>query len=350
MSAEAIKLTTYFEERDRAGGRFLADALFDLYEDHAMRTSVLLRGVVGFGRRHDLHTDRLLTPSETLPAMSIAVDAPERIRAALPEVAKLAGHGMITMERARLDAVPAGAENEMLGLTVYGGRGLRAGGQAGYVAALEVLRRAGVASASVLLAVDGTLHGERRRARFFARNARVPLMLLAIGRGHDLAPVLPALAALLEEPVVTVERVQVCKSQGTFVGAPAPLEARDRSGLPLWQQVTIHTEEQAHVGGHPLYLELVRRLAAAGAAGATVLRGVRGFHAQGPTLADRVLSLRRNVPVHVTVVDSPPAVKRWWPVVDELTRDNGVVTCEVVPAAAARGATDLLLARTPAHP
>jgi Uncharacterized ACR, COG1993 len=33
-------------------------------------------------------------------------------------------------------------------------------------------------------------------------------------------------------------------------------------------------EEQAKLGGHPLHVELVRRLREAGAAGATVLRGV----------------------------------------------------------------------------
>ena len=32
---DALKLTTYFGERDRAGERFLADALADLYARHA---------------------------------------------------------------------------------------------------------------------------------------------------------------------------------------------------------------------------------------------------------------------------------------------------------------------------
>ena len=45
MLEPGIKLTTYFEERDRVADRFLADALFDVYERHAMHTSVLLRGV-----------------------------------------------------------------------------------------------------------------------------------------------------------------------------------------------------------------------------------------------------------------------------------------------------------------
>ena len=49
VSEPGIKLTTYFEERDRSDDRFLADALFDVYERHRMRTSVLLRGASASG-------------------------------------------------------------------------------------------------------------------------------------------------------------------------------------------------------------------------------------------------------------------------------------------------------------
>ena len=67
MSEDGLKLTTYFGERDRAGGGFLADALIDIYARHELRTSLVLRGVEGFGLKHQLRTDRLLTLSEDLP-------------------------------------------------------------------------------------------------------------------------------------------------------------------------------------------------------------------------------------------------------------------------------------------
>jgi PII-like signaling protein len=339
VSEPGIKLTTYFGERDRAGDRFLADALFDLYERHRMRTSVLLRGIEGFGARHELHTDRLLTLSESLPAVSIAIDTRERIEAALPEVLALAGDGLTTLERARLitdtelePAALAGDPSAALKLTVYGGRSVRAGGQAGYIAAVDRLRAAGAAGASVLLAVDGTLHGERRRARFFSRNAHVPLMLLAIGDHASLGAALADVARLLDDPVATVERVQLCKSNGALLAAPSPVAERDHSGLPIWQQLTVHCEEQAKLDGHPLHVELVRRLRGAGAAGATVLRGVRGFYGDHEPFADRALSLRRNVPILTVVIDTPGNIRRWWTIIDEATRASGLVTSELVPA------------------
>jgi PII-like signaling protein len=360
VNEPGIKLTTYFSERDRSGDCFLADALFDVYEHHRIHTSVLLRGVEGFGQHHKLQTDRLLTLSENLPAVSIAVDTRDRIERALPELLAVATHGLISLERAQLvtgedlEALELADEpGRAVKITVYGGRSVRAERQAGYVAAVDRLRRSGAAGASALLAVDGTLHGERRRARFFARNANVPLMLLSMGEAGSLSSALPDVARLLDEAVVTVERIQICKSDGTTLSAPSPVPERDAYGLPIWQKLMIHAEEQARAGGHPLYRELVRRLREAGAAGATVLRGVRGFYAGHEPFADRVLSLRRNVPVHVIVVDTPSNMRRWWPIVDEVTREAGLVTSEVVPAChafATEQDAQLRLAATPSAP
>jgi PII-like signaling protein len=338
VTVDGIKLTTYFEERDRSSSAFLADELFDVYERHRMRTSVLLRGISGFGQRHDVRTDRLLTLSEDLPAVSIAVDTRERVEQMLPDVLAVARHGLISLERAQL--APDGLVGLTLPrepgaavkLTVYGGRSVRDRGDAGYVAAIDALRAAGAAGASVLLAVDGMLHGERRRARFFARNAGVPLMLLSIGSPESISQALPELCRLIDEPVATIERVTVLKAQGKAMSDPAGFPSRDRSGLPIFQKLIVHCEEQARYRGEPLHVELVRRLHEAGAAGATVLRGVRGFYGDHEPFADRFLTLARNVPLTVVIVDTPDAVRRWWPVVDELTREAGLVTSELVPA------------------
>jgi PII-like signaling protein len=81
-----------------------------------------------------------------------------------------------------------------------------------------------------------------------------------------------------------------------------------------------------------------------------VLRGVRGFYADHEPFADRLMSLRRNVPVTVVVVDRPANVRQWWPVVDEATREAGLVTSELVPASHAFAGSDrpaLTLAATP---
>jgi PII-like signaling protein len=82
---------------------------------------------------------------------------------------------------------------------------------------------------------------------------------------------------------------------------------------------------------------LARRLLQAGAAGATALRGVWGYHGDHAPHGDRLLALRRRVPVLTVVVDTPARIRRWFGIVDELTDESGLVTCETVPAFHARG-------------
>ena len=49
MNEDCLKLTSYLGERQRTGNAFVADALLDLYGRHEIATSVLLRGIEGFG-------------------------------------------------------------------------------------------------------------------------------------------------------------------------------------------------------------------------------------------------------------------------------------------------------------
>jgi PII-like signaling protein len=321
MDVEALKLTTYFGERQRTGDAFVADALLDLYGRHGLRTSVLLRGVEGFGLHHHLRTDRLLTLSEDLPVVAVAVDRRERIEAVLAEQTALERPGLVTLERARLVAddlataeMPDAAEVK---LTVYVGRQETAGGVPAFVAVCDLLHRRGVAGATALLGVDGTAHGERRRARFLGRNADVPMMVIAVGATERIAAVLPELGALLARPLVTLERVQVVKRDGALVERPrAPAEDG------MWQKLMVYGS-----------VEVVRALRATGARGATALRGVWGFHGDHAPHGDRLLQVRRHVPVVTVVVDTPERIARAFDVVHAATRERGLVTSEAVPTA-----------------
>ncbi|MDX6664843.1 MAG: hypothetical protein QOG68_1049, partial [Solirubrobacteraceae bacterium] len=181
MNQEGLKLTTYFGERDRTGdGRLLADALVDIYERHELQVSAVFRGVEGFGLEHRLQTARLLSLSEDLPIVAVAVDTRPRIEGLIDEVTAAATHGLVTLERARLlsghvePVVLPEAPHEATKLTVYVGRQERLSGRPAHEAVVELLHRHGVAGAAVLLGVDGTAHGIRERARFFGRNAEVP--------------------------------------------------------------------------------------------------------------------------------------------------------------------------------
>jgi PII-like signaling protein len=299
----ALKLSVYFGERDRAGGRFLADALLDLFGSRGLAASLLLRGTAGFGAKHHLRTDRVLSLSEDLPLVAVAVDEAERIRAVAPAVTAIAGDGLVTLERASFGA----AAGEDVKLTLYASRG------GAYREAVAALQRHGVAGATVLDGVDGTLRGERRRARLFGRNAGVPLMVVAVGATAGLPDLLPG-------AIVTRERVRVLKRDGERLADPhTPAEAGE-----MWQQITLYGHQHAE----PAVVAMRR----AGARGVTVLRGSWGYHGDHRPHGDRLRDLRRDLPVVVVAVDAPDRAARWFGELDRLTRHSGLVTSELVPA------------------
>jgi PII-like signaling protein len=198
----------------------------------------------------------------------------------------------------------------------------------------DLLRSRGIDGVTTLLGVDGTAHGIRRRARFFARNTNVPLMIIAVGSGERIGAVLPELGGLLARPLVTLERVRICKRGGTLLTRPHPIAGRDPSGLPVWQKLMVYTSEAAAHDDTPVHVALVRALRAQGARGATSLRGIWGFQGDAAPHGDRLLGLRRRVPVVTVVIDAPERIQSVFDTVDELTAETGLVTSEVVPAAA----------------
>jgi PII-like signaling protein len=341
-AGDCVKLTTYFGERARADGAFTADALADIYARHQLPISLVMRGVEGFGAKHHVHTDRLLSLSEDLPLVAVAVDAPARIEAALHELQALRFDGLVTLERARMLTgelhaleLPE-ALHDTTKLTVYLGRHERTGGRPAYRAVVDLLHDRGIAGATVLLGVDGTAHGARRRARFVGRNQDVPLMVISLGDGHRIATLLPELGALLARPLVTLERVRVCKRDGVKLAEPHSAPDTGPSGLEVWQKLMVYAGEQSRHRGRSLSHELVRALRAGGAAGATSLRGIWGYHGDHAPHGDTFWQLRRRVPILTVIVDTPDRIREWFAIVDELTDETGLVTSEMVRVSESR--------------
>lgn len=357
MSEETLTLTTYFGERARVRGRLLADELLDIHARHEIRASILLRGIHGFGGKHQLRSDRLLTLSEDLPLVAMAVDTPDRIEALLGDMEGIEHEGLVTLERTRLGAGdllhgehrPGGdsqrspadtgkpppedtarSPGNAVKLTVYLGRHERIDGAPAFTAVCDLLHECGVAGATVLLGVDGTRHGERQRARFFAQNKGVPLIVMAVGDTPNVRAAVERLEAALPKPLLTVERVRVCKRDGQLPEAPHDMTAPGEQGRQALQKLTIVTSEAARHENRSVYLELVRRLRVANAAGATSLRGIWGFHGDHPPHGDRLLSIRRHVPVVTVAIDAPEHIASLFDIVDELTRERGLVTSEHV--------------------
>ncbi|MCW1959996.1 MAG: DUF190 domain-containing protein [Mycobacterium sp.] len=333
----SLKLTAYFAERERSGSRFLAEAMFDLFAQRRVATSVMLRGISGFGHGRVIRTDESLTLSDDPSVAIIAGDSPERIGDLAPEVITMTTGGLITLERARLLSertfvkLPDGEDS--VKLTVYVGRNRRIDGVPAYKAVCDLLRNNGFDGAWAFLGVDGTAHGERHRAYFIARNADVPVMIIAVGRAGQAQRCVAELSAVLDRPLLTVERVGLCKHHGRLLERPAALPSTDSQGRPLWQKLMVFTSESDRREGVPIHRAVVRKLwESRAASGVTVLRGVWGFEGDREPHGDKFFQFGRQVPVMTVVVDTPERIAASFGIIDELTEQRGLVTSEMVPA------------------
>lgn len=354
MNQDCLKLTAYFGERQRAGDKFLADAVLDLYGDKQVSASIMLRGIAGFGLRHHMRTDQSLSLSEDPPVAVVAVDTAAVINGLIDPLVSMKKRGVLTLERAILlqDDVSAAALPENLHgtvkLSIYVGRKERVFGVPAYIAVCDLLYRRRIAGASVFLGVDGTTQGRRTRAHFFDRNVDVPMMIVAVGSGDQITRILPELGGLLRTPVVTIERVQICKRDGQLWERPHALPCTDEHGFAIWQKLMIYTSEAALHDGQPIHRAIIRRLRERRTShGATVLRGVWGFHGDHEPHGDKFFQLARRVPAVTSVIDTPENIAMSFDLIDEVTQEQGLVTSEMVPAQVTlnghqrRGGTDL---------
>ena len=99
MNDDCLKLTTYFGERDRTGDRFLADALLDIYGQHEVEVSLLLRGAAGFGVDGTAHGAR---QRAKFFGRNADVGDGHRIARVLPELGGLLRRPLATLERVRV--------------------------------------------------------------------------------------------------------------------------------------------------------------------------------------------------------------------------------------------------------
>jgi PII-like signaling protein len=333
---EALKLWVYFGDSQLTRADLTSDALMDALARRHVAVSALCRGIEGFGLGRRIHTGRFPDISTDLPLVACAVDTRERIEALLDDVDGVVADGLVTLEHAQLARGEEVAEAEFprepgraAKLTIYCGRLERAATdrRPAYRAAVDVLRRHGAAGATVLLGVDGTYHGWRRRATLFSPRRDAPLMIISVGRRETLAAALPDLSELLEWPLVTLEGIAQLKHDGE------QLEELPTPPVPaVWQTIRVYTRQSALVDGRALYTELTRRLRRAGAAGVTTVRGHWGFSSDEAPHGDKFARFTSHAPTYTTYIDRPSKVAEVWPIIDELTAAHGIVTSLFVPA------------------
>jgi PII-like signaling protein len=97
----------------------------------------------------------------------------------------------------------------------------------------------------------------------------------------------------------------------------------------LGKRVQVFIEECDSIHGKQLYLAILEKLKAEGAAGGTVTKGIAGFGAHGRIHTAHLVDLAVPLPLVVTWVDAPAQVERLLPIICDMVGE-GLVTVEDV--------------------
>jgi len=99
---DATLLRIYLGEQDRTEGHLTFEMIVTHARENGLAGATVLRGPLGFGHSHRLHTAKILRLSEDLPVVVEIVDSDEKIEAFLPTVKKLCDGGLVTLEKVRI--------------------------------------------------------------------------------------------------------------------------------------------------------------------------------------------------------------------------------------------------------
>jgi len=102
LPSEASLLRIFIGESDKANGKPLYEVIVQEARRRGLAGATVLRGFLGFGAASRIHTAKILRLSEDLPIVIEIVDAPEKIEAFLPDLDRLIGEGLVTLEKVRI--------------------------------------------------------------------------------------------------------------------------------------------------------------------------------------------------------------------------------------------------------
>jgi PII-like signaling protein len=105
---DAVLLRIFIGESDQWEHKPLYEAIVLRARELHLAGATVLRGPMGFGQSSRLHTAKILRLSADLPLVIEIVDSEEKINAFLPELEKMVGGGLVTLEKVKVVAYRGG--------------------------------------------------------------------------------------------------------------------------------------------------------------------------------------------------------------------------------------------------
>ena len=98
LTGPATRLTVIVGETDQWHHKPVYTEIVHRAHQAGLAGASVFRGIEGFGKSNHIHTTRILSLSEDLPAAVVIVDTREKIEAFLPQVDELVTEGLVILD------------------------------------------------------------------------------------------------------------------------------------------------------------------------------------------------------------------------------------------------------------
>jgi len=100
--SEGKLIRIFIDEADKYKGKPLYEEIIRLAKEELLAGATAIKGFMGFGLKHHMHTSKFLRLSDNLPIIIEIIDTEEKINLFLPKLEGIVKEGLITTEKANI--------------------------------------------------------------------------------------------------------------------------------------------------------------------------------------------------------------------------------------------------------
>jgi PII-like signaling protein len=163
----------------------------------------------------------------------------------------------------------------------------------------------------------------------------LPIRIEFIETPEKVDEILPALYEMVNDGLIEVQDTTVVKFAHKSAKPEPALPHEHQQGPAKLLRVYLGEADKWH--GEPLYEAIVNKLRMLDIAGATVYRGILGYGAKGLPHKRSVFHPMRDLPVMLSVIDSPDKIAAATEAVEGMLEDGLIVTSDVEMIRLVRG-------------
>ncbi len=192
---------------------------------------------------------------------------------------------------------------------------------------MKFLMNKGISGATATRAYSGFgSHQELHTPKIEVLAQHLPIRIEFIDTPEKVEEVLPTLYEMVSDGLIEVTDTTVLKHVRKSPRPEPKLPHQRREGHAKLLRVFLGEADKWH--GEPLYEAIVKKLRMLDIAGATVYRGILGYGAKGHEHKKSFLHVSRDMPIMLSVIDSPEKIAAAAEAIEGMLEDGLIVVSE----------------------